>query len=154
MGADRRVLARQHKQYINIYQTKLAWFTYEIFMFFFLNMRCKPHFLPFSFVGHNQLWNLVPTTKSTNSSKSDSLPTKAYLLSLVAMHHRAICLAHGSQPGSEWIKIVEPYMADLRLQPAQLLDDKLLNEAYEGKVIPDIERAKNMGFPPDWAPPS
>lgn len=33
------------------------------------------HFVPWSYVAHDELWNLSPTTKSINSSKSNSLPT-------------------------------------------------------------------------------
>ena len=32
------------------------------------------HFVPWSFVAHDELWNLVPTTKAINSSKSNDLP--------------------------------------------------------------------------------
>lgn len=32
------------------------------------------HFVPWSYVAHDELWNLVPTTKSLNSSKSNNLP--------------------------------------------------------------------------------
>lgn len=32
------------------------------------------HFLPRSFVAHDQLWNLIPVSKSINSSKSNNLP--------------------------------------------------------------------------------
>lgn len=32
------------------------------------------HFLPWSFVAHDQLWNLIPTTNSVNSSKSNNIP--------------------------------------------------------------------------------
>lgn len=32
------------------------------------------HFVPWSYVAHDELWNLVPTTKSLNSSKSNDLP--------------------------------------------------------------------------------
>ncbi len=32
------------------------------------------HFVPWSFVAHDELWNLHPTTKSINSSKSNHLP--------------------------------------------------------------------------------
>ena len=32
------------------------------------------HFVPWSFVAHDELWNLVPTTKAVNSSKSNDLP--------------------------------------------------------------------------------
>ena len=32
------------------------------------------HFVPWSYVAHDELWNLHPTTKSINSSKSNYLP--------------------------------------------------------------------------------
>ena len=32
------------------------------------------HFVPWSYVAHDELWNLSPTTKSINSSKSNHLP--------------------------------------------------------------------------------
>lgn len=32
------------------------------------------HFVPWSYVAHDELWNLNPTTKSANSSKSNLLP--------------------------------------------------------------------------------
>ena len=32
------------------------------------------HFVPWQYVAHDELWNLHPTTKSINSSKSNSLP--------------------------------------------------------------------------------
>ncbi|MGL4483590.1 MAG: HNH endonuclease domain-containing protein, partial [Anaerovoracaceae bacterium] len=32
------------------------------------------HFIPWSYVAHDEMWNLIPTKKSTNSSKSNKLP--------------------------------------------------------------------------------
>src|SRR5262249_26776775 len=32
------------------------------------------HFLPWSFVTHDSLWNIIPTQKSVNSAKGDNLP--------------------------------------------------------------------------------
>ncbi|MFO7585650.1 MAG: HNH endonuclease domain-containing protein [Anaerolineales bacterium] len=32
------------------------------------------HFLPWRYVAHDLLWNILPASKSVNSSKSDSLP--------------------------------------------------------------------------------
>lgn len=32
------------------------------------------HFIPWSYVAHDEFWNLHPTTKSINSSKSNNLP--------------------------------------------------------------------------------
>jgi len=36
------------------------------------------HYLPWSFVAHDQLWNLIPTTPEVNSSKADQLPASIY----------------------------------------------------------------------------
>ncbi len=33
------------------------------------------HFIPWSFVTHDQLWNLIPVPQKINSAKSDSLPS-------------------------------------------------------------------------------
>jgi len=32
------------------------------------------HFVPWSYVAHDEMWNLNPTTKSINSFKSNKLP--------------------------------------------------------------------------------
>ena len=33
------------------------------------------HFLPWSYVVHDQLWNIIPTPKNINSAKNDRLPS-------------------------------------------------------------------------------
>jgi hypothetical protein len=33
------------------------------------------HFIPYAFVSHDLIWNLIPADKSFNSSKSDKLPS-------------------------------------------------------------------------------
>ena len=43
------------------------------------------HYLPWSFVAHAQLWNLIPTTKSVNSSKSNNLPSGEYFHDFVSL---------------------------------------------------------------------
>ena len=37
------------------------------------------HFLPWTFVVHNQIWNLTPMDRSLNSSKSDQIPRDSYI---------------------------------------------------------------------------
>lgn len=39
-----------------------------------LDVESIDHFIPWSYVVHDQIWNLVPVTKSSNSSKSNCLP--------------------------------------------------------------------------------
>ena len=49
------------------------------------------HFLPWSFVAHNSLWNLTPVTDDTNSAKRDRLPRLSeHLPRLATLHYRAL----------------------------------------------------------------
>ena len=48
------------------------------------------HFIPWSFVSHNQNWNLIPADGSFNSSKSNRIPDLDYYLPKMAeVQHRA-----------------------------------------------------------------
>ena len=48
------------------------------------------HFVPWSFVAHDELWNLVPTTKAINSSKSNDLPNwEVFFPKLVETEYKA-----------------------------------------------------------------
>ena len=48
------------------------------------------HFVPWSFVAHDELWNLVPTTKTINSSKSNDLPNwEVFFPKLVEIEYKA-----------------------------------------------------------------
>ena len=48
------------------------------------------HFIPWSYVAHDELWNLNPTTRSINSSKSNHLPDwDTYFSKLEALQYRA-----------------------------------------------------------------
>ncbi len=42
------------------------------------------HFVPWSFVAHDELWNLHPTTRAINSSKSNNLPDWGHYFPLFA----------------------------------------------------------------------
>jgi HNH endonuclease len=54
------------------------------------------HYLPWSFVAHNQLWNLVPVPKSVNSSKSDRIPNNIYFEKFVKTQHLGITVFYKS----------------------------------------------------------
>jgi hypothetical protein len=52
------------------------------------------HFLPWSFVVHDLLWNLTPVEPATNSNKSDVLPgLDLYFPRLAKLHFSAIEIA-------------------------------------------------------------
>ena len=49
------------------------------------------HFVPWQYVAHDELWNLHPTTKSINSSKSNLLPSwKLYFNSLGSLEYLSL----------------------------------------------------------------
>ncbi len=53
------------------------------------------HFVPFSYVSSDEFWNLSPTTKSINSSKSNSLPSwDRYFKPLVDIEYQSYSLIH------------------------------------------------------------
>jgi len=48
------------------------------------------HFVPWSYVAHDELWNLSPTTKSVNSSKGNDLPEwDLYFPRLIRLEYQA-----------------------------------------------------------------
>ncbi|MBO8415721.1 MAG: hypothetical protein IAB19_05020 [Proteobacteria bacterium] len=49
------------------------------------------HFIPWSFIGHDELWNLAPIDKITNIQKSDKLPNlDIFLEPLAKLHFEAL----------------------------------------------------------------
>ena len=71
------------------------------------------HFLPWKFVAHNQLWNLIPVDPQANSSKSDYLPSEIYIDRLAETQRAALSIARDSFSHNKWKKEVEPYITDL-----------------------------------------
>ena len=65
------------------------------------------HFVPWSFVSHDLLWNLVPADSSINSSKSNKLPDlDLYLHQLADIHQAALKI---NLPNWENKKLLEDY---------------------------------------------
>lgn len=109
------------------------------------------HYLPWSFVAHNQLWNLIPTPPPVNSSKSNHLPSADYFQGFVALQHQGLLVAQQILPKGSFGKFTEDYLADLHLpSPEALLDFDRLHLAYEQNLGPLLTLAANQGFSPDW----
>lgn len=104
------------------------------------------HFIPWSFVSHNLLWNLIPADGSVNSSKSDRLPDlNRYLLKLASTQQKAvrICLSENYR-GQE---ILEDYIP-LGCTPQELIhmDNATLCNCFARTFNPLSQIALNMGF--------
>lgn len=108
------------------------------------------HFMPWSFVAHDLLWNLAPTTKSVNSRKGDQLPDIGlYFEPFARLQYEAVQAVAVSTHAT----ILEDYMilaksdslADLRQMPFESFRKILFDT-----IAPQIQVARNMGFPGDW----
>ncbi|MBW4549148.1 MAG: hypothetical protein KME25_32795 [Symplocastrum torsivum CPER-KK1] len=110
------------------------------------------HYLPWSFVTHDNLWNLIPTFRDVNSAKSNKLPSSIYFSAFVAMQHIGLTISSENMKSKIWNKYVEHYIADLRLSDTNdLLNIERLRNAYELIVMPQISLATSQGFMPNWS---
>lgn len=108
------------------------------------------HFLPWSYVGHNQKWNLCPTTQAINSRKSDLLPSDTYLKSLVDIQMLTLQWVRNTKPERDWSIFIEEYETALQLKDDELLIYPRVDEAIRSALQPHFQLAKNLGFSSEW----
>ena len=97
------------------------------------------HFIPYNFVSHDLIWNLIPSDKSFNSSKSDKLPPlDRYFDSFYEIQKVAIEIVKIKKPKS---KLLEDY---LTIFPD--LDKNFSKEKFRETIQPLITIASNNGF--------
>ncbi|MBW4687973.1 MAG: hypothetical protein KME40_23455 [Komarekiella atlantica HA4396-MV6] len=109
------------------------------------------HYLPWSFVAHDQLWNLIPTTKYVNSSKSNNLPSEEYFIRFVELQHIGLTIAYENLSKGQWLKYTESFVSDLKVSQADdLLCLTILSKAYQITTLPLISLATLQGFSPNW----
>ena len=103
------------------------------------------HFIPWSFVSHNLLWNLLPVDSSINSSKSNNLPPlDIYLKPYAELHHNALKTIYPKNPNN---KILEDYLTvyDSVGELVRMSDDDFCN-VFQKTFSPLAQIAENMGF--------
>ncbi len=105
------------------------------------------HFMPWSFVSHDLIWNLLPADPSINSSKSDNLPSLEHYLPLLAKKQQeAVSLWMQVNPKQ---KLLEDYFT-LGFSPQELvdMDEEHLIDCFLRTYSPMHQIALNMGFQP------
>lgn len=109
------------------------------------------HYLPWSFVAHDQLWNLVPTLPEVNSAKSNNLPSNDYFAQFVTVQHSGLLVTREALTAGKWERQIEPFISDLGIGTMdELLDVQRLGNAYEQVVKPLASLAANQGFSIGW----
>lgn len=96
------------------------------------------HFIPYNFVSHDLIWNLIPADKSFNSSKSDKLPPlEKYFTPFYSLQKVAVEIVTEQSPKN---KLLEDYLTifpDLK----EFTESKFLE-----RIQPLITIASNNGF--------
>lgn len=108
------------------------------------------HFLPWSFVCHDQLWNLVPVIPSANSAKSNNLPSKEYLDLFIDIQNRGLQITKNRYSSLSWDKVTESFVADLHLAKRDLLIEEKVRKAYLTTLPSMMSLAEQTGFVPEW----
>jgi hypothetical protein len=109
------------------------------------------HYLPWSFVAHNQPWNLTPVPKSVNSSKSDKIPDSIYFDGFVKSQHLGLTTFREVSSEKEWNSHIESFILDLGCSDSRaLLDLESLAKQYELKLKPLLALAVSQGFASQW----
>ncbi len=107
------------------------------------------HFIPWSFVLHDQMWNLIPADSSINLLKGNKLPSlNNYLKPFVELQRNAIEIVYTNNPDNE---LLEDYLFIEGTIPGLLnLSEKKLISRFKKTLEPLIQIASNSGFK-QWA---
>lgn len=108
------------------------------------------HFLPWRFVTHDQLWNLLPVSKSINSSKSDNIPSEIYLANFSKLQFDAFHFAINSSTIS--MRVLEDYSTIFNdtIKTIASISEQRFEEVLTESIKPLMQIAINMGFSCDW----
>lgn len=108
------------------------------------------HFLPWTFICHDALWNLLPVSPKANSSKSNRLPHPSYVPALAAAQHAGLAVARQIMSKGEWEAAANPFIGDLRIPEAKILDPAAVADAYDRSVGAQLDIARGIGFEAGW----
>ncbi|MFO7540136.1 MAG: HNH endonuclease domain-containing protein [Chloroflexota bacterium] len=108
------------------------------------------HFLPWRFVTHDLMWNIIPTLLTVNAAKSDRLPNwDLYFEPFARLQYTAFQAVTTTKRG----KLLEDYLLLFNrnsIQEIAALPFPSFQQALNDTLAPQIQIARNMGFLSDW----
>ena len=110
-----------------------------------LNQYAVEHFVPFAFVSHDLIWNLIPADKRFNSSKSDKLPIMhKHFDAYFEVQEVAMKTIFDLSPSN---KLLQDYLTILPdLNALNSLNRETLKTRFRENIQPLITIAANNGF--------
>jgi hypothetical protein len=107
------------------------------------------HFLPRSYIAHDQFWNLVPSSAKYNRSKNDRIPNSKFIGAFVEIQNLVIEKYLCELPNSK--NEISNYLTVLGIESEVLLKNKYVFKAkLESIINTHLEIAKNIGFSEVW----
>ncbi len=109
---------------------------------------CIDHYLPWSLVTHDKLWNLHPIEKVVNSSKSNKIADSKYLDNFTNLQFNFIHHISSLNP-----KYLEDYFTLFSINKTELLSisSRRFTELLSTKIAVEIELANNLGYYTKWS---
>ncbi len=103
------------------------------------------HFIPYNFVSHDLIWNLIPADKSFNSMKSDKLPSlDKYFDSFFKLQLKAIKVIREKEPKN---KFLEDYLTIFPgINEIDGVNINFTKAKFRDRIQPLITIASNNGF--------
>lgn len=109
------------------------------------------HFVPWSYVAHDEFWNLHPTTRSINSQKSNNLPNWSTYFPLFGEmeYYSYQSMWKYEKVYSEFEKLQKEHVNNTEVR-MKLYQQGLSRQQFignlEGIVLPVYQAAEHMGF--------
>lgn len=101
------------------------------------------HFIPWTYVAHDQIWNIIPTTKSINSMKSNSLPSlNEYIYDFCNIQYVALKF----HVNSKNYKLLEDYYSLFKRDNFETLDKDEFYSILMYEIKNNYRAAENLGF--------
>ncbi|MFZ4058009.1 MAG: HNH endonuclease domain-containing protein [Ferruginibacter sp.] len=97
------------------------------------------HFIPYNFVSHDLIWNLIPANISFNNTKSDKLPPlNKYFDSFFELQKLAVGIIKIKKPESKLLEDYYTVFPDL--------ETSFTKEKFRERIQPLVTIASNNGF--------
>ena len=113
------------------------------------------HFIPWSYLAHDELWNLIPTTRAINSSKGNHLPMwSAYIDNLCKQEYQAYQIGNNDETIRKLFeKCKNFHINDERIREGLYREGKTETEfsnELKDILLPVYESARKSGFNEEW----
>ena len=100
------------------------------------------HFLPWSYVAHDQLWNIIPTPRITNASKGNRLPSlDLYFDKFSSLQYRIVQFYLKNDNA----RFLEDYDQLCKVQLGTLSEAEF-STILRAHLVPHFQTARNLGF--------